>query len=67
MSIKMSYWAAKLYVKIFGWSAFLAMMQKRFPDLNLYKVSQSWFFDGAQYICKLKGTYGDVIITWLTR
>jgi hypothetical protein len=46
-----------------GWDEFLQILQKRFKVFNLYCVSQDWYWDD-QYICKARGTRGDVVVYW---
>jgi hypothetical protein len=46
-----------------GWEAFLKLLQYRFKGFNLYCVSTTWYEDD-QYICKARGTRGDVVVYW---
>ena len=59
----MNYYEATKYVEDNGWDSFLELLQQEYPNYRLYSVSTSWHKDN-QYICKAKGTLGDVIIGW---
>jgi hypothetical protein len=63
MNILMNYDYATMIVDSKGWDAFLEYLQNRFKAFNLYCVSTAWYGDD-QYICKAKGTRGDVVISW---
>ncbi len=46
-----------------GISGFLSVLSFRYPELALFSISTSWLWK-PQYICKAKGSAGDLIITW---
>ncbi|WP_209121485.1 hypothetical protein [Alkalihalobacillus sp. BA299] len=53
----------KGYVNENGWDQFLSKLNEEFPNRNLYSVSTPWIDDNS-YICKARGTKGDLIIGW---
>lgn len=59
----MNYNEATDIVKKEGWDEFLETLQKEHPKHDLYACSMSWY-ESDEYICKAKGTYGDLIIDW---
>lgn len=63
MNILMNYDYAQSIVISKGWDAFLELLQNMYKEFNLYTCSKYWFEDD-EYICKAKGTYGDLIINW---
>ena len=63
MSIKLDYLNAVQFVNINGWDKFLEMFKEKYPQFELYSCSISWLYD-EDYICKIKGIYGDLIINW---
>lgn len=63
MDILMNYDYAVNIVDSKGWDAFLKMLQERFKAFDLYCVSVDWYTDD-QYICKARGTRGDVVVYW---
>jgi len=52
------------FVAMFGWDEFLKYLRKQFPHHDVYAVSQSWYYDGSEYILKARGKNGDVIVSW---
>lgn len=54
---------AKRLVDKYGWNGFLSYFKDKFPDRSLYACSQYWYED-RKYICKMRGTRGDIIIGW---
>jgi len=63
MDILMNYDYAVNIVNSQGWDAFFKMLQEMFKDFKLYTVSMSWY-ESDEYICKAKGTKGDVVVYW---
>lgn len=59
----MSYKVAKAIYDLSGPDALLNVLQLRFPNLGLYSLSGSWL-ENPKYICKAKGSKGDLIVTW---
>lgn len=59
----MNFGEAKSIVDKEGWEGFLSYFQNKFPERRLYACSQSWY-DDKKYICKIRGTRGDIIIGW---
>ena len=59
----MSYKVAKAIYDLSGPDALLNVFQFRFPNLDLYSLSDGWL-ENSQYICKAKGSKGDLIVTW---
>lgn len=51
------------YVSDNGFGDFLEILQEEYPEYKLYSISTSWYYN-SQYICKVKGVYGDLIIGW---
>lgn len=51
------------WVKEHGYDKFLDRMNEEYPDYNLSSVSVYWE-DDPNYICKLKGENGDIVIGW---
>lgn len=51
------------YVNDFGNEAFMDVMREEFPNYDLGSMSIHWERD-SKYICKMKGTRGDIIIGW---
>ncbi|GEL76577.1 hypothetical protein TMU01_08120 [Tenuibacillus multivorans] len=64
MDLKMEYKHAKNIVNNHGWGYFLNCFQQIYPDRHFYGCSQSRYFVGSEYICKLKGKNGDLIVGW---
>lgn len=64
MDLILIYDQMKQFVKENGWDEFLLLLQNEFPAHRLYAVSQGWYYDGSKYICKARGTRGDVIVGW---
>jgi hypothetical protein len=61
----MSHESARQKVKEEGWDSFLNMFQQDYESHNLYSCSTYWFnADDPHYICKFRGTRGDIIIGW---
>lgn len=50
-------------VDALGNRVFLEMLQEDYPQLDLFKCSWDWVEDSS-FICKAKGTRGDLIIQW---
>lgn len=50
-------------VKENGWDSFLEDFQKEYESYNLYSGSTYWVED-PYYLCKFRGTGGDVIDGW---
>lgn len=63
MDFVMSYEVAKALYNRLGSNGFLRILQLRFPNLGLYTFSSSWIED-RHYICKAKGTTGDLVVSW---
>ena len=59
----MSYKVAKAIYDLSGSDALLNVFQWRFPNLDLYSLTDGWL-ENSKYICKAKGTKGDLIVTW---
>jgi hypothetical protein len=56
---------AKQKVREEGWDSFLNDFQQQYDSYNLYSCSTYWFnANDPSYICKFRGTRGDVIIGW---
>ena len=53
----------KEIVDIYGWDTLLDKLNGDFPGRSLYSVSTDWHND-SQYLCKARGSKGDVIIGW---
>lgn len=64
MTIKMGWTECCRIVELAGRDAFLKKLQELFPELELYKFSLSWL-ESKEFICKAKGTSGDLIIQWI--
>jgi hypothetical protein len=63
MNIIMNYDYAKSIVMSKGWDEFFNMIKEQYKEFGLYTCSLAWF-DSDEYICKFKGTKGDIIIEW---
>lgn len=63
MDVRMDHEKTKLIVDEKGWSGFIEHVNGYFVNYELYSCSQDWY-DNSEYICKLRGTNGDVIIGW---
>jgi hypothetical protein len=59
----MPYDEAKKMVEGKGFHSFLVNFQTKYPSYKLYSTSTRWIKD-SQYICKLKGARGDLVIGW---
>lgn len=46
-----------------GRDRFLGILQAMFPQQKVYKYSTGWI-ESAEFICKVRGDNGDVIIRW---
>jgi hypothetical protein len=55
--------AAQL-VKETGFDGWLKFVHGKFPYHKLYSASTDWYTHGPEYIAKLRGTCGDVIVGW---
>jgi len=62
MDILMNYETAKELVNSIGWDGFMQKMNDKYGR-NFYSISKDWY-ENKQYICKLKGARGDLIINW---
>ena len=51
-------------VRVFGWDAWLRYVGEQFPRCGLFDSSMDWFRHGPEYIAKLRGVKGDVIVGW---
>jgi signal peptidase I len=61
----MSHEDAKKVVKEEGWDSYLNLFQQEYESYNLYSCSTYWFnADDPNYICKFRGTCGDIVIGW---
>jgi hypothetical protein len=63
MELTMNYDYAQSIVLSQGWEEFFNMICEQYKELKLYQCSKAWF-DNDEYICKFKGTKGDLIISW---
>lgn len=63
MILTLNYGYAIGIVDLEGIEQFLGYIQDIFPTLELFKISTDWMED-SRFICKVKGTKGDVIIEW---
>jgi hypothetical protein len=63
MEITMNYDCAYNIVLSKGWNEFLEILKKRYVKYELYCCSTAWFTND-KYVCKVRGTYGDLIIKW---
>lgn len=61
--IIVSYTEAKRMVEHEGFSGWLDYLKKLYPEKCLYVISTSWF-ENRKFICKAKGSYGDLLIGW---
>lgn len=61
--VYMSHADAVRFVQTNGMAKFVALMQAEYPHYKLYSCSLDWR-NTDQYICKLRGTSGDIIIGW---
>lgn len=59
MDLLMDYDSAKEI----GAEKLLAMLQKKYPEFHLYKISREWL-KSKKFIAKAKGIIGDVVIYW---
>ncbi|MDF2533988.1 MAG: hypothetical protein K0R18_145 [Bacillales bacterium] len=66
MDLLMNYEEACELIRNNGWDDFLALLNEKFPKYNLKGCSMSWYEekDGSKFICKAKGSRGDVIVGW---
>lgn len=53
---------AKGAVETIGWDGFVHSIEQRF-NYGFFSCSQDWYHS-SKYICKLKGSRGDIIIGW---
>lgn len=60
----MDYKSARNFVTDEGWDAFVELVNSQFQGYKLYACSTDWHND-RRYICKLRGTGGDVLIQWI--
>lgn len=51
-------------VKATGFDGWIAHVADKFPRYGLSCTSTDWFDIGSEYIAKLRGTFGDVIVGW---
>lgn len=56
---------AKTLVDQLGWEGFVQRFNKEYEkqDYRFYACGKSWY-DDPEYICKLRGQYGDLLIGW---
>jgi len=59
----LNYETEKQIIERYDWELYLKVLQHRYPKNKLYAVSQDWY-DDSRFICKARGTYGDIIIGW---
>ena len=55
---------AAYIVKTLGWDAWVEHVGKAFPRRELFNSTMDWFRHGPEYVAKLKGVRGDVIVGW---
>lgn len=53
----------KKLVEVLDWDGFLEHIQSKYKHLDLYACSKDWYHS-KRYICKFRGTFGDLIIQW---
>lgn len=58
-----SYDLAKILVEEKGILRWLLFLKSKHPEANLYSVSTDWLKD-SNFLCKAKGTKGDILIHW---
>lgn len=61
--VYMNHAQAVALVKQNGMEKFMALMQAEYPSHKLYSCSLAWQ-DSSKYICKMRGSQGDIIIAW---
>lgn len=59
----MNYKDAKTIVKEFGFEGFVEKLEREF-GYDFFGCSTYWY-DDSKFICKMKGSRGDIIIGWL--
>lgn len=64
LDLIMDWEQAAQIVKDFGWNGWMGYMTAKFPSHDFFQASQDWFRLGPEYIAKLKGASGDVLIGW---
>lgn len=62
MDVIMEYEDGKAIVDVWGWEGFVNYFEDQF-NYRFFTCSQYWY-DDSQYICKMKGANGDIIIGW---
>lgn len=63
MNMVYSWNDAKRLVDRWGWDGWMGFLSGKFPSYQLYGCSKDWY-DSKQYICKARGTCGDIIVGW---
>lgn len=63
MEIKMDIKTARKLVDALDWDGFIAHFKNTYDELDLYRCGTSWY-GNSKYICKIRGTRGDLLITW---
>lgn len=59
----LSYEFAKSIVEEQGFAGWLTYLKDSYPEKGLYVISTAWFLN-ENFICKAKGSYGDLLIGW---
>lgn len=62
MDLFMDYTSAKTLVKVLGVEGFVKHLEKEY-GYHFFSCSTAWL-DDSKYICKLKGSHGDLVIGW---
>lgn len=62
MNVSMEYSEAIDLYNILGIEGLMNFFEERY-SFNFYSISTAWI-DSSNYICKLKGAKGDLIVCW---
>lgn len=63
IDLVMNHDEAIMLVEEYGWDGFLNYFNDKYVNHNFYSCSTAWY-DNSKYICKFKGSRGDLIIGW---
>ena len=64
MEICVNYDDYKMLVDKYGFEGLLDFVRVNYPEYDIYKISQDWYYEGNRYILRCIGMMGDIVFMW---